>query len=828
MSEDTSSAVGHVGECDRLEEPTFEGCLRSLVPADKAILMNELPQLLEKLSSEKDVQIMTSDQMNIIRMYAEAEPDLEIDLEGLLNMFAQMNPGSMENASPTSDASVLGTPDLSLDLTDCSDLTNTKFTLPATPSTSSNPSTDPPSKCYKLNQISNLNSDGSDTQDLSVNLQDSSRKFQKAPPNSWERFSRPTPLGHGRRRSGGSIGLASAASDAGSEGEGARNEAQIASTPTMKDRRARRRSRQVSQPTDLPASGGSISTPPRRVSHDGSFLSSPGLNENSFISAANLVSPDSVSIPRNEREGSLEWDGEVKSRGSLKDEDSLCKQSTDSPQELAEMQDRIQEFEKTIADLTRKLRIAQEELEQTATDSENLTAEFQNRLEEMKAQLNSKRKEEKELRGKERGYLEQIQTFEADVSKLHQMVEMSKSTYSTLMKSYNEQIAECESLRNSIRTQDVEFKATQEVLDALESDTQRLEKEQTYLKQANELLLLDLSAARQAENCLEEQRMENLSLKETINRLRADLDNLRTMSAASLVSIQRVQAHNGPETLGRSLEKELLKQLQDPSLEVDLADPMRCDGATENELDNGDGESLVQALFAASREQYQREAFDEDVETEDQPAVIDQEDFTVAPEEEGSQMQVPIRTDEPMMAGLPAYSPRTAESLPTGISTQTSLIATAMDDSVSSLSTVDKSGWLTGIRQRQKKIRTVRLKPSFFTDSEAHPSSSLSFEAHFWDFTKRHGRSIITGAFLTGVTFYLGVVYADNQHPIGTNLQSVLSGDASVWQYYNDLARAQGAGVGFSQVPWEQPSWLGYLGAIGIGAVDHVTRRVPT
>lgn len=68
--------------------------------------------------------------------------------------------------------------------------------------------------------------------------------------------------------------------------------------------------------------------------------------------------------------------------------------------------------------------------------------------------------------------------------------------------------------------------------------------------------------------------MENLMLKETINRLRSDLDELRTMSAAggsgsntlsragsgrpdSMLSV-------GPDggTMGRSLEKELLKQLQ--------------------------------------------------------------------------------------------------------------------------------------------------------------------------------------------------------------------------------------------------------------------------
>lgn len=128
---------------------------------------------------------------------------------------------------------------------------------------------------------------------------------------------------------------------------------------------------------------------------------------------------------------------------------------------MSSFHDRITELEKVNAELTRKLQAAQLDLEQTATDSERFAADYTDQIEELKMELSAKRREEKELRGKERGYLSQIQTvhypglafscsssladdrdiiqFEADVAKFHKTIETSKATYSTLLKNYTEQ-----------------------------------------------------------------------------------------------------------------------------------------------------------------------------------------------------------------------------------------------------------------------------------------------------------------------------------------------------------------------------------------------------
>lgn len=90
--------------------------------------------------------------------------------------------------------------------------------------------------------------------------------------------------------------------------------------------------------------------------------------------------------------------------------DPVQQDPTTSLFKLSNVHDRFQEYEKANSDLTKKLKSAQLELEQTANDHERLAADFQTKLEELKVDLGAKRREEKELRGKERGYLIQIQT----------------------------------------------------------------------------------------------------------------------------------------------------------------------------------------------------------------------------------------------------------------------------------------------------------------------------------------------------------------------------------------------------------------------------------
>lgn len=92
----------------------IQALLRPAIPSDGSIAMRDLPQrtclfvvailpsplsdallslsVLEKVGVDQGIEILTADQLNVVRMYAESEPDLEITLEGLLALFAWVIP----------------------------------------------------------------------------------------------------------------------------------------------------------------------------------------------------------------------------------------------------------------------------------------------------------------------------------------------------------------------------------------------------------------------------------------------------------------------------------------------------------------------------------------------------------------------------------------------------------------------------------------------------------------------------------------------------------------------------------------------------------------
>lgn len=71
-----------------------------------------------------------------------------------------------------------------------------------------------------------------------------------------------------------------------------------------------------------------------------------------------------------------------------------------------------------------------------------------------------------------------------------------------------------------------------------------------------------MSIARQAESHLETQKQENLQLKETIDRMRFELDEARSNNAASGHS-RGVTGSSGAPTLSRNLGAEISRRLEE-------------------------------------------------------------------------------------------------------------------------------------------------------------------------------------------------------------------------------------------------------------------------
>lgn len=95
-------------------------------------------------------------------------------------------------------------------------------------------------------------------------------------------------------------------------------------------------------------------------------------------------------------------------------------------------------------------------------------------------------------------------------------------------------------------------------------------RERDYLQAKAARLEAEINEVHQAVEDLEEQRHENLALRETIDRLRLDLDELRTQARLSAsasggagLSRSASGSDGAPGTIGRNLGRELAKRLKE-------------------------------------------------------------------------------------------------------------------------------------------------------------------------------------------------------------------------------------------------------------------------
>lgn len=158
----------------------------------------------------------------------------------------------------------------------------------------------------------------------------------------------------------------------------------------------------------------------------------------------------------------------------------------------------------------------------------------------------------------------QISALEAEISKLQKGLENSRASYQSLQKQYQEQCAESERYRFSLRRRDTEVKeyADAAALHAVESD--KWNKEQQGLEDRISQLTVDLELAQQAYSSLDDQRSENMLLKETIDRLRFEMDEMRNNAANALEQSKDGVAGNAA-SVGKTLGAEMVRAGVDPN-----------------------------------------------------------------------------------------------------------------------------------------------------------------------------------------------------------------------------------------------------------------------
>lgn len=163
---------------------------------------------------------------------------------------------------------------------------------------------------------------------------------------------------------------------------------------------------------------------------------------------------------------------------------------------------------------------------------------------------------------------------------------------------------ESEDLRNTLRRKDEEIRSFRESLSLQQIETNKYLKENEVYEERIVLLEQDLGLAQQAQASLDEQKHQNLMLKETIDRMRFDMDELRA-GLASNASAAGSGTGSAPTSVSRTLGAELLSKLSDgggwldDEDEGDSAETLRALGIEADE--DTEDEDVVQTIITRTK-----------------------------------------------------------------------------------------------------------------------------------------------------------------------------------------------------------------------------------
>ncbi|KAG1729832.1 uncharacterized protein EDB91DRAFT_801445 [Suillus paluster] len=259
------------------------------------------------------------------------------------------------------------------------------------------------------------------------------------------------------------------------------------------------------------------------------------------------------SLPMPHSASDSDSDGENESSLGL----VMDRSATSSTVSLEPM-DRLDVLQKANTELGRKLMEAEKTLENRMNEHDMDLDEMQGRLEELKSELTSTKREEKELRAKERTNSTQIAALESEIAKLQKSLENARSSYQSLQKQYQEQCAESERYRNQLRRRDQEIKDFQDAAALQSLEAAKWTKEAFSYEDHISRLEEELVIAQQAHAQLDEQKQENLMLKETIDRMRFDMDEMRNAATNAAAGSGHSSAAN---TMSKSLGAELMGKM---------------------------------------------------------------------------------------------------------------------------------------------------------------------------------------------------------------------------------------------------------------------------
>jgi hypothetical protein len=168
-------------------------------------------------------------------------------------------------------------------------------------------------------------------------------------------------------------------------------------------------------------------------------------------------------------------------------------------------------------------------------------------------------------------------------------------------------LGESERYRNTLRRRDREIKDFQDAAALQAIESQKWSKEHGSYEERIQHLEADLALAQQAHLQLDEQKQENLMLKETIDRMRFDMDEMRSAMASAVMPGSSTNS-SAANSVSKSLGAELLGKMKgqwgmedDDDDEVvvgaaDLEESEHLDSLADGG-DSTDGEDFIQTII---------------------------------------------------------------------------------------------------------------------------------------------------------------------------------------------------------------------------------------
>ncbi|CAG8498314.1 10151_t:CDS:10 [Paraglomus brasilianum] len=214
--------------------------------------------------------------------------------------------------------------------------------------------------------------------------------------------------------------------------------------------------------------------------------------------------------------------GTLESRGEYIDGLPVLLEPGDDPAE------QLSRLHRHTVELAKRLKESERHLTNVARQHEERIEELQHKLEETKADLQNKKREIQDHKSKEKTNLHQISALEIEIQKIHKNLNGQKQLYNQLKRQYEEQSEEAEKLRDLVRVKEGELANTTKNLSNFTAGEKKWIEERQRLESALAKLEADVALAQQSEVELEQQRTENSVLKETIDKLKLDLDEIRS------------------------------------------------------------------------------------------------------------------------------------------------------------------------------------------------------------------------------------------------------------------------------------------------------------